>query len=83
MYFAKFDSFTSALNNSKAVQVVVDKVDGTQVISSPIPSEVIEDVLDQIGEMEAGNPFHLWKGPSKELVIVPFAQISAVRLVFQ
>jgi hypothetical protein len=82
MYFANFDSFTSAKEKSKSFAVVVDRVIGDAIQSSPIPLEALNDVVEELGDVEAGGPVHIWLGPTKSLVIIPHHQIAAVRLVF-
>lgn len=81
MYFAKFDSFVSA-KTSASFCIVVERVNGEPVQSSPIPNEALDDVVEELQEAEAGAPIHVWRGPQKELVVIPFQQIVSIRLVF-
>lgn len=83
MYFAQFDSFKTAREKGKSFIIVVDAGSGVQHTSSSIPIEGLVNVLEELEAVEIGGPIHLWKGPSKELVIIPHAQILAVRIQFQ
>lgn len=82
MYFAQFDSFTSARENGKSFLINVETVSGVLHASSPIPMEGLAEVLEELEAVEVGGPIHLWKGPTKELVIVPHSQIQAVKIQF-
>lgn len=83
MYFAAFESYRKVRDGNQAFTIVVERHNAPLVQSSPIPMEALADVLEEIATVETGSPIHLWIGPSKELVIIPFAQISAVRVAFQ
>lgn len=83
MYFSSFESYRKSRDDGKSFHIVVERHNGTIVQSSPIPMEALAEVLEDIATVETGSPIHLWIGLSKEWVIIPFAQIAAVRVAFQ
>lgn len=82
MYFSNFDSFQKAKMDGKSLTIMVDRSNGETLSSSPIPMESLAEVIEELEAVEQGGPVHLWKGPQKELVIVPNHQVMAVRVVF-
>lgn len=81
MYFGQFDSFINA-KDSTSFCIIVERVNGEPIQSSPIPKEGFDDVVEELQNVEAGGPLHIWRGPQKELIMVPFQQVASVRLVF-
>lgn len=82
-YFQHFDSFVTVQQAGKPFTVVVERLSGDAVTSSPIPQEALDDVIDEIGAAEAGGAMHVWKGNTKELITVPNSQIASIRVMFQ
>ena len=83
MYFVDFESFQKVSKGSTAFAVVVERLIGDKIQSSPIPIECLSDVLTSIEEVSSGVPMCLWHADSKQVVVIPTNQIAGIRLVYQ